>query len=75
METWRVIKDNGPINTVISANKIFTGQHWVGIFDITTEENEHFSITTFQLNEGKLSAQNVLVILSPPSPPALPDWY
>ena len=24
METWRVIKDNGPINTVISANKIFT---------------------------------------------------
>ena len=74
METWRVIKDNGPINTVISANKIFTGQHWVGIFDIT-EENEHFSITTFQLNEGKLSAQNVLVILSPPSPPALPDWY
>ena len=36
METLRVIKDNGPINTVISANKIFTGQHWVGIFDITT---------------------------------------
>ena len=65
-----------PINTVISANKIFTGQHWVGIFDITTEENEHSSITTFQLREGKLSAKNVLVILSlpPAPPPALSDW-
>ena len=50
METWRVIKDNGPINTVISANKIFTGQHWVGIFDITTQEKER---------EGKLSAKNI----------------
>ena len=59
METWRVIKDNGPINTVISANKIFTGQHWVGIFDIAAEEKE---------SEGKLSAKNVLLLLFPITP-------
>ena len=62
METWRVIKDNGPINTVISANKIFTGQHWVGIFDIPAEEKE---------SEGKLSAKNVLLLLFPITPSCL----
>ena len=35
------------------------------------KENEHFSITTFQLSEGKLSAQNLLVILSPATPSRL----
>ena len=49
METWRVIKDNGPINTVISANKIFTGRHWTLAGDIwyNSSTAEETNITPF----------------------------